>query len=145
MVLSVCQQIDSFYPSYSAQQQQELKAELLQLLVNEPDAVVATALAGVVAVVANVVFDKKQQWEELFSLLMTLTSDPNEKHRALSFNLLAQLAEHTVDNLRSHTGTIAQMFAAGCQDADSRVSSAALEGINAYIGRPRLCRRRRLV
>lgn len=129
--------IGAFYPKYPAQQQQELKMEVLQLLLNEPEPVVANNIASVVAAVAKAVFEKKQPWDELFSMLMTLTSDPDEKRRALNFKLLGQLAEHCADSLRAHTGTIAQMFAAGCQDGNGKVASAALEGINEFIDKLR--------
>eukprot|EP01039_Chlorochromonas_danica_P008516 gene8516-9389_t len=125
--------LGTFYSKYALQQQQELKGELLTLLVQEPEAAVATAIAGIIAVVAKAIFEKGGSWEELFAMLMTLTSDPNEKHRALSFKLLAELAEHVSEQLKGHVATIAQMFVAGCQDADNRVSSAAISALNAYI------------
>lgn len=50
-----------------------------------------TALAGVVAAVAKVVFTAEGNWPELFALLTQLAQEPNESLRFLSYSLLEQV------------------------------------------------------
>ncbi len=89
--------IGTFYPKYNGQQQGELRGGLIQLLINEQDSNVATAIAGVIAVTAKAVFGAKQQWPEVFNLLTQLSQDPNERLRILSFKLLTEVKIVVVD------------------------------------------------
>lgn len=83
--------VGGFFPKISAQEQTQFKTEVLSLLVHEPVSAVATGIAGIVAVVSKAVFEANGSWDELFALLMQLTSDPNEKLRAINFKLLAEV------------------------------------------------------
>lgn len=85
-----CQQIglfQKFDPTY----QSNIKSELLQLMVGEPEKSVAVALAGAVAVLTKTIFANNAQWPEIFNVLLQLSQDPNEKMRALNYELLAQV------------------------------------------------------
>lgn len=84
--------IAGYYPKYNAQQQTELKAGLVQLLLNEQVSNVSTAIAGVVAVTASAVFSARQQWPEIFNLLTQLSQDPNERSKILGFKLLTEVS-----------------------------------------------------
>lgn len=112
--------------------QSELRAALLNTLLNEPVKVVKTALAGVVARLSKSVLSMGD-WGELFALLMQLSQDPNELMRCLCFNLIGQLAEHVSDHLKAHTSTLAQMFIAGCRDPSTAVCVEALSCTANYI------------
>jgi hypothetical protein len=83
--------IGGFYSKYNAQQQNTLKTELVGLLMSEPTGNIATAIAGIIAAVAESVYKAKGQWNELFQLLLQLVQDPNEKHRTLTFKLLSEV------------------------------------------------------
>lgn len=118
---------------FNAAQVQDLKAQYLQLMTNEPQKAVAVALAGVVATVAKSIFTTEGNWPELFALLMQMAQDPNEARRVLNYSLLEQLAENVATHLKPHTNTLAQMFVMGCQDPSSHVSAAAMSATGAYI------------
>ena len=83
--------IGSFYSKYNSQQQIDLKAQLINLLLSEKVSNVATAIAGIIAVTAKAVFSARQQWNELFNLLMQLAQDPNEYNRILNYKLLSEV------------------------------------------------------
>lgn len=112
--------------------QSELRAALLNALINESVKVVKTALAGVVARLSKSVL-AVGEWGELFALLMQLSQDPNEHMRSLCYNLIGQLAEHVPEHLKAHTPTLAQMFIAGCRDPSTAVCVEALGSTAAYI------------
>ena len=112
--------------------QSELRAGLLNTLLNEPVKVVKTALAGVVARLSKSVLSMGA-WSELFTLLMQLAQDPNEHMRCLCFNLIGQLAEHVPEHLKAHTSTLAQMFIVGCRDQSTAVCVEALSCTANYI------------
>ena len=71
--------------------QSTIKTELLQLMVGEPEKSVAVALAGAVAVLTKTIFSNNAQWPEIFNVLLQLSQDPNEKMRALNYELLGQV------------------------------------------------------
>lgn len=82
-----------YYVKFTAQQQQEIKTQLVSLLLAEPNGAVATGIAGAIAAVASAVFSGHQQWNELFSLLLQLSQDPNERQRVITFKLLTEVRE----------------------------------------------------
>lgn len=112
--------------------QEELKTVLLNVLLNEPNKMVTTALAGVVASLSKTVLSTSA-WPELFNLLMTLAQDQREQMRCLCFNIIGQLSEHVVDHLKSHAATLAQMFILGCKDSANSVAVEALASTAAFI------------
>ena len=60
-------------------------------MVGEPEKSVAVALAGAVAVLTKTIFSNNAQWPEIFNVLLQLSQDPNEKMRALNYELLGQV------------------------------------------------------
>jgi len=123
------------FGKFSATQQNDLKGQLLQILVHESSKPVAIAIAGSIATLAKVIFAKSGEWPELFALLMTLAQDPNESLRSLCYSQLEQLSEHCCEQLKPHTETLANMFVMGCQDAVSAVQIAALTATAQFITR----------
>lgn len=86
--------IGAFYPSYTREQQNQLKAQLLSQLLSEQSKAVANAVCGVVGSVAGAIYSNHQQWHELFEFIFQLIAqDPDEKHRVLAFSLLAVVSE----------------------------------------------------
>lgn len=83
--------ISTFYGKYSAQQQNDLKRELLGLLLSEPNGLVGTAIAGVISMVAKAIFKANQQWPEMFQILLQLAQDPNERLRMVNYKLLSEV------------------------------------------------------
>lgn len=83
--------LNKFYPKYPQAQQEMLKAELIRLILAEPESDVATAIAGAIASTASAVFEAKQQWPELFNLLIQLLAEPEERLRILTFKLLGEV------------------------------------------------------
>ena len=75
----------------------------------DPVGAVRTAVAGVIATLAETVFKVNNQWNELFSLLTQLVADADASKKSLTFNLIAQLAEHIPSHLLPHTATLCQM------------------------------------
>ena len=75
----------------------------------DPVGTVRTAVAGVIATLAETVFKVNNQWNELFSLLTQLVADADASKKSLTFNLIAQLAEHIPSHLLPHTATLCQM------------------------------------
>ena len=59
-------------------------------MIQEPEKSVAVALAGAVAVLTKAIFSKNGQWPEIFNVLLQLSQDPNEKMRALNYELRGQ-------------------------------------------------------
>jgi hypothetical protein len=82
----------TFYSKYNSNQQAELKNGLITLLRNEQISNVATAIAGVISVTAKAVFAARQQWEEIFSLLVELAQHSEERQRILCFRLLFEVS-----------------------------------------------------
>lgn len=83
--------LNAYYSTYGRKEQNELKAEMLRLLLAEPVSVVATAIAGGVAAIADAVFSSKQTWDELFTLLVSLSQDPQPQLRVLTHKLLNEV------------------------------------------------------
>jgi len=121
------------YKKFPQNEQQQLKAQLLGLMVAEPNKAASTALAGAVAMLAKAIFSAEQSWEELFQTLLQLAQNPNEALRALDYNLLGQLAEHVAGYLKPHMTTIAQMFVAGCNDPSAAVKKEAMGATTSFL------------
>lgn len=79
------------YGKFNAAQKQDLKSQILTLMVSEPLKSIGIALAGVVASVAKCVLSTENQWPELFGMLLHLSADPKESMRALNYSLLEQV------------------------------------------------------
>lgn len=83
--------IEKWYPKYTPPQQATLRTELVNFMLAEQTGSIATAIAGIVAKTAAVMYKGKQEWPEIFQLLLQLAQDPNEKHRILAFKLLGEV------------------------------------------------------
>jgi predicted site-specific integrase-resolvase len=83
--------ISVLYGKLSAPQKQDLKLQILTLMISEPSKSVGVALAGVVASVAKCVLTTEHQWPELFGMLLQLSADPKESMRSLNYSLLEQV------------------------------------------------------
>jgi predicted site-specific integrase-resolvase len=81
------------YGKFSASQKQDLKLQVLSLMVSEPLKSIGIALAGVVASVAKRVLSTENQWPELFGMLLQLSRDPKENMRSLNYSLLEQVID----------------------------------------------------
>lgn len=81
-----------FYKKYPVPQQTLLKAELIRLLLAEPESEVATAIAGAIAGTASASFEMQQEWPELFNLLVQLLAEPEERLRILTFKMLTEVS-----------------------------------------------------
>ena len=81
----------ALYGKFNAAQKQDLRTQLLNLMISEPSKSIGIALAGVVASVAKCVLVGDNQWPELFALLIQLSQDPNENLRSLNYSLLEQV------------------------------------------------------
>jgi hypothetical protein len=125
--------LNGFYPKYPATQQTMLKAELIRLILAEPESDVATAIAGAIASTASAAFEMGQQWPELFNLLVQLLAEPEERLRILTFKILGELAEMIPEHLKSHTSTIANLIMQGCQDPSTKVAVEAMESTSNYV------------
>jgi hypothetical protein len=68
-----------------------IKSTLLRLVTMDPSKPVRTAVAGVAATLAKIVFSSEGNWSEIFDLLIQLLQSPDEGMRALCFNLLGQV------------------------------------------------------
>lgn len=79
------------YGKFNPAQKQDLKLQLLALMVSEPSKSIGVALAGVVASVAKCVLSTENQWPELFGMLLQLSADPIENMRSLNYSLLEQV------------------------------------------------------
>jgi hypothetical protein len=83
--------IAALYGKLNATQKQDLKLQILTLMVSEPLKSIGVALAGVVASVAKRVLSTENQWPELFGMLLQLSRDPKENMRSLNYSLLEQV------------------------------------------------------
>ena len=125
--------VSGHYAKFAAGEQEQLKAQMLQMLTTEADKQVATALAGAVASVAHATFANGGSWEELFAALLHLSKDANEVLRARNYNLLAQLGEKISDHLKPHVTTLAQMLSMGCGDPAGIVKVEAMQATTSFI------------
>lgn len=84
----------TLYNKFTAPQKQELKSQLLLLMISEPSKSIGVALAGVVASIAKCVLATEGNWPELFALLMQLSQDPSDSLRSLNYSLLEQVIRY---------------------------------------------------
>mmetsp|Transcript_21294 Transcript_21294/g.23133 ORF Transcript_21294/g.23133 Transcript_21294/m.23133 type:complete len:1129 (+) Transcript_21294:26-3412(+) len=120
--------IGAFYPSYTREQQNQLKAQLLSQLLSEQSKAVANAVCGVVGSVAGAIYSNHQQWHELFEFIFQLIAqDPDEKHRVLAFSLLAVLfLSIPEEGFLRDIYVFGRMFNAGLKDVAAIVRKASL-------------------
>ena len=83
--------VGTHYGKFDANQQAELRTQLLQLLCHESNKGVAVAIAGIIASLTKVVFASDGAWAELFDMLLALGGDPNEFLRFVCYSLLEQV------------------------------------------------------
>jgi Importin-beta N-terminal domain len=83
--------VGKLFKKFTPQQQADLKTQLIQVMVSEPEKLVRTALAGTVSQLAKSVLNGGGEWNELFGLFNTLLQSADEAMRALSFSLLEQV------------------------------------------------------
>ena len=79
---------------FDAAQQAAMKNQMLQLMVNESEKAVSTAISGAVACLAKCVFASQNNtgtWDELLGLLGQLAQNPSEGMRTLNYSLLEQV------------------------------------------------------
>lgn len=74
------------------QVKQRVKAVLQQIVLQDSDAGVCRAASDVIAAVAGIAA-QYESWPELLPWLNQCTQDPNEQHRAMAINLIANLIE----------------------------------------------------
>lgn len=84
--------IATLYPKLNINEKQEVRNASLACLLSEPENVVSTGIAGIVANMARAIFSSNENWKELFDLLIQLYQDPNEKLRILNYKLLEQVS-----------------------------------------------------
>ena len=125
--------MEAHYPKVGAANQTLIRDNILPMLRAEPEKMVCVSIAGAVSTLAKSIFANGADWPQLFAAIVELGRGEREQDRFLSFSLLDQLAEHVAENLRPHTATLAAMFIAGCQDANSQVSVAAMSATTTFI------------
>jgi hypothetical protein len=122
------------YPKLSSQEKQQLRQQLLQLLVSNQEKVIGVALCGCVASLAKGVLVKdKSNMPELFQVLTDLSVSPDVRLRSLTYSLLQQIAESIPKKLIPHTATLADMMVMGCQDGSPDVAVDAMRAATIYI------------
>ncbi len=90
-LITISCRINNLYSQCDLNGRQHIKSTLLRLMTSEVVNVVRTAIAGVAATLAKVVFSTDDSWEEIFGILVQLLESPDEHMRSLSFNLLGQV------------------------------------------------------
>jgi hypothetical protein len=83
--------IGVFIQKFSNEQRSSLKLKVLSLLLSESNKAICNAIVGSVASLAKSLFAVNDLWPELFTLLMQLSVDALDNHRALTFSLLEQV------------------------------------------------------
>lgn len=132
--LLIKRRLPKVYTKISPADKQNLRQQLLQLLVSKQEKVVGTAICGCVASLAKGILTRdKSTMPELFQALTELSHHADDRLRGLTYTLLQQLAENVSKHLVPFTSTLAGMLVMGCQDASSDVAVEAMRAATIYI------------
>jgi len=119
--------IGSHYGKFDKAQQDQLKAEQLQVLASETERPVRGGAVGIVAVLAK---QESNGWEGLWQFVAAAAGDSNAQARELAFWLLQETTEtiglHLGDQFTNMRDTL---FAKGLQDPESVVQKATVKAL----------------
>lgn len=90
----------SFISQFAVNERTEIKNKTISLFLSETQHAICNGIAGSIASMAKSLFATNDSWPELFSLMIQLCQDTNEKHRLLNFNLLEQVKLNQSRKLR---------------------------------------------
>jgi len=105
--------------------QQHVQSFLINAILVEPERAVRLMLAGVIAVVAEQVFESSQ-WTELLQLISQCYVQQSVDHRELTFILLNELKETIGEKLSESFQSLSGLFATALSDPEPKVRIAAL-------------------
>jgi importin-4 len=104
--------IVAHWPKFTPQQGLEIKATLLEAVVQEPVKLVRHAVATLMARLSKQLFAEQQTgWPEMLQFVAQCAQQKeSEDHRELAFVILHELTETIGDVLESHFGTLKSLF-----------------------------------
>jgi importin-4 len=108
--------IVAHWPKFTPQQGSEIKATLLEAVVQEPVKLVRHAVATLMARLSKQLFaDQQTGWPEMLHFVAQCAQQKeSEDHRELAFVILHELTETIGDVLESHFGTLKSLFLQVC-------------------------------
>ena len=108
----------------------ELKAEVLQVLANEPERAVRGGVIGVAASICkNEENGAATGWPELWQFIAAAASDAHPDARELAFWLLQEMTDTIGMHLKSQFANLAVLFRGGLQDTEAKVQKSAVRAL----------------
>lgn len=138
--------IAGHYAKFDLKSKQELKAEVLQVLANEPERPVRGGVVGIAATIAKIEEQDANTgaaatppataaaatngWPELWQFVAAAASDPHPDARELAFWILSETTETIGLHLQAQFQHLSDaLFRTGLQDPESKVQKAAVKAL----------------
>jgi hypothetical protein len=106
--------------------QGQLKAMMLDRIVNEEHHLVRKGAANVVSAMAKKAFVGAAGWPELLDFLVQCTQSPNADHREVGLMVFEALSALAGEHLKPHLANLQQIFLQSLADVEARVRVAGL-------------------
>jgi hypothetical protein len=126
--------IAGHYAKFDAKSKAELKAEILQVLANEPERPVRGGVVGIAATMAKIeesdTASGTNGWPDLWQFVAAAASDPHPDARELAFWILSETTETIGMHLQTQFQHLSDaLFRTGLQDPESKVQKAAVKAL----------------
>ena len=128
--------ITGHFTKFDAATKAALKAELLTILQTENSRPVRNGVVALVATICKAEAESETDsaqaaagWPELFQFIAAAAGDAHPEARELAFLLLGEMTETVGIHLKPQFATLANLFAAGLADGDTKVQNAAVKAL----------------